>query len=157
MKKTVENRIFEATRVRLASRLRYRNLQPGVAQSVQNQDTPNADLFLKATQFFRNMVRNFDADIRDKRFFRIIVDNLPHDRGVALIQMAFKYAEIFDMCSDRPKRSRLRFSHGLDSILTAIWNDGKHRETLRIVIDTMADYIEACYKLHSAAIFSVRS
>ena len=152
MRKTVEDRIFEATRVRLASRLRYRNLQPGVAQSVQNQDTPQADLFLKVAQCFRNMVRNFDADIRDKRFFRIIVDNLPHDRGVALIQMAFTYAEIFDMTTNSPKSARLRLSYRLDNILTVIWNNIKHRETCRIVIDVMVDYIEACYKLHVAAI-----
>ncbi len=145
MKKTVEDRIFEATRVMLASRLRYRNLQHGAAQGVQNQDTPQADLFLKAVQCFRNMVRNFDADIRDKRFFHIIVDNLPHNRGVALIQMAFTYAEIFDMTTNSPKSARLRLSSGLDFILTAIWNNSKYRERCRIVIDVMVDYIEACY------------
>lgn len=152
MKKTVADRIFEATRVRLASRLRYRNLQAGVAQGVQNQDKPQLDLFLKSVQCFRNMVRNFDADIRDKRFFRVISDNLPHDKGVALIQMAFTYAEIFDMTTNSPKSARLRFSQGLDNILTAIWNNGMHRETCRIVVDVMADYIEAFHKLQVGAI-----
>lgn len=88
MKQTVEERIFEATRVRLASRIRYRNLQHGAAQRVQNQDAPQPDLFLKSVRCFRNMVRNLDADVLDKRFFRIISENLPHDKGVALIQMA---------------------------------------------------------------------
>lgn len=152
MKKTVEDRIFEATRVRLASRIRYRNLQHVATQGVQNMDKQQLDLFLKAVQCFRNMVRNLDADIRDKRFFHIIVDNLPHDRGVALIQKAFTYAEIFDMCSNGPRCARLRFSQGLDNILTAIWNNGMHRETCRIVIDVMADHIEACHKLHAAAV-----
>ena len=152
MKQTVEERIFEATRVRLASRLRYRNLQHGAAQRVQNQDAPQPDLFLKSVRCFRNMVWNLDADVLDKRFFRIISENLPHDKGVALIQMAFTYAEIFDMVENAPRHMRLRFSQGLDSILTAIWNNGMHRETCRIVVDVMADYIEACHKLHVAAI-----
>ena len=152
MKQTFEDRIFEATRIRLASRIRYRNLQHVAAQGVQNQDKPQPDLFLKSVQCFRNMVRNLDADVLDTRFFRIISDNLPHDKGVALIQMAFTYAEIFDMCSNGPRCARLRFSRSLARILTAIWNNGKYRETCRIVIDVMADYIEACYKLHSAAV-----
>lgn len=152
MRKTIEDRLFEATRVRLASRLRYRNLQHGIAQDAQNPNTQQTDLFLKAAQCFRNMVRNLDADVLDKGFFRIISDNLPHDKGVSLIQMAFTYAEIFDMCSNGPRCARLRFSQGLDNILTAIWNNGMHRETCRIVIDVMVDYIEACYKLHVAAI-----
>ena len=100
MKQTVEERIFEATRVRLASRIRYRNLQHGAAQRVQNQDAPQPDLFLKSVRRFRNMVRNLDADVLDKRFFRIISENLPHDKGVALIQMAFTYEEIFNMYSN---------------------------------------------------------
>jgi len=152
MKQTVQERIFEATRVRLASRIRYRNLQHGAAQRVQNQDAPQPDLFLKSVRCFRNMVWNLDADVLDKRFFRIISENLPHDKGVALIQMAFTYAEIFDMVENAPRHMRLRFSQGLDSILTAIWNNGMHRETCRIVVDVMADYIEACHKLHVAAI-----
>lgn len=152
MKKTVEDRIFEATRVRLASRVRYRNLQHVAAQGVQNQDKPQPDLFLKAVQCFRNMVWNLDADVLDTRFFRIISDNLPHDKGVALIQMAFTYEEIFNMYSNGPRHSRLRFSQGLDNIIAAIWNNGMHRETCRIVVDVMADYIEACHKLHMAAI-----
>lgn len=152
MKKTVEDRIFEATRVRLASRIRYRNLQYVATQGVQNMDKQQLDLFLKAVQCFRNMVRNLDADVLDTRFFRIISDNLPHDKGVSLIQMAFTYAEIFDMCSNGPRCARLRFSQGLDNILTAIWKNGMHRETCRIVINVMVDYIEACYKLHVAAI-----
>lgn len=152
MKKTVEDRIFEATRVRLASRIRYRNLQHVATQVVQNMDKQQLDLFLKAVQCFRNMVRNLDADVLDKGFFCIISDNLPHDKWVSLIQMAFTYAEIFDMCSNGPRCARLRFSQGLDNILTAIWNNGMHRETCRIVIDVMADHIEACHKLHAAAI-----
>ena len=154
MKQTVEERIFEATRVRLASRLRYRNLQHGAAQRVQNQDAPQPDLFLKSVRCFRNMVWNLDADVLDKRFFRIISENLPHDKGVALIQMAFTYAEIFDMVENAPRHMRLRFSQGLDSILTAIWNNGMHRETCRIVVDVMADYIEACYKMLQKADFA---
>lgn len=151
MRKTIEDRLFEATRVRLASRLRYRNLRQGVVQSVQSQNISQFDLFLKAVQCFRNMVRNIDADVLDKRFFRIVSDNLPHEKGVALIQMAFTYAEIFDMCSNRQRHSRLRFSQGLDNIIAAIWNNGMHRETCRIVVDVMADYIEARH-MHMAAI-----
>ena len=154
MKQTVEERIFEATRVRLASRIRYRNLQHGAAQKVQNQDISQPDLFLKSVRCFRNMVRNLDADVLDKRFFRIISENLPHEKGVALIQMAFTYAEIFDMCSTGPRCLRLRFSNGLDNILMAIWNSGMHRETCRIVVDVMADYIEACYKMLQKADFA---
>lgn len=152
MKKTIEDRLFEATRVRLASRLRYRNLQHGIAQDAQNPNTQQTDLFLKAAQCFRNMVRNMDTDVLDTRFFRIISDNLPHDKGVALIQMAFTYAEIFDMCSNGPRCARLRFSRSLARILTAIWNNCTHRETCRIVVDVMADYIEAFHKLHMGAI-----
>ena len=152
MKQTVEERIFEATRVRLASRIRYRNLQHGAAQRVQNQDAPQPDLFLKSVRCFRNMVRNLDADVLDKRFFRIISENLPHDKGVALIQMAFTYEEILNMYSNWPRRTSLRFSQGLDSILAAIWNNDVHRETCKIVVDVMADHIEACHKLHMAAI-----
>ena len=147
MKKTVEERIFEAIRIRLAYRIRYRNLLHGASQSVQNQDTTRTDLFLKTVQCFRNMVRNLDADVLDKRFFRIISDNLPHDKGVVLIRMAFMYEEIIDMCSNKPRRARLRLSSGLDNVLTAIWNNGKYRETCRIVIDAMADYIEACHEM----------
>lgn len=154
MRNTIEDRIFKATRVRLASRLRYRNLQCRIAQDAQNPNTQQADLFLKAVQCFRNMVRNLDADVIDKRFFRIISDNLPHDNGVALIQMAFTYEEIFDMYSNRPRRVRLRFSQGLDNSLTAIWNNGMHRETCRIVVDVMADYIEARYKMSQKANFA---
>ena len=154
MRNTIEDRIFKATRVRLASRLRYRNLQCRIAQDAQNPNTQQADLFLKAVQCFRNMVRNLDADVIDKRFFRIISDNLPHDNGVALIQMAFTYEEIFDMYSNRPRRVRLRFSQGLDNSLTAIWNNGMYRETCRIVVDVMADYIEARYKMSQKAIFA---
>ena len=69
MRNTIEDRIFKATRVRLASRLRYRNLQCRIAQDAQNPNTQQADLFLKAVQCFRNMVRNLDADVIDKRFF----------------------------------------------------------------------------------------
>ena len=136
----------------MASSLRYRNLSHGVAQGVQNQNKPLANLFLKAVQCFRNMVRNLDADVLDKGFFRIISDNIPHDKGVALIQMAFTYAEIFDMYSNPPRHMMLRFSHGLDDILAAIWNNGKYRETCRIVIDVMADYIEACHEMHMSRI-----
>ena len=154
MKKTVEDRIFEATRVRLASRIRYRNLQHVAAQGVQNKDKPQPDLFLKAVQCFRNMVRNIDADVLDTRFFHIVSDNLPHDKGVALMQMAFTYEEIFNMYSSRSRRTRLRFSQDLDSILTAIWNNCTHRETCRIVVDVMADYIEVCYKMSQKADFT---
>ena len=147
MKKTVEERIFEAIRIRLAYRIRYRNLLHGAAQSGQNQDTPRTDLFLKAVQCFRNMVRNLDADVLDKRFFRIISDNLPHDKGVALIQMAYTYEEIFDMCSNKPRPTRLRLSSRLDNVLMAIWNNGKYRETCRIVLDVMASYVEACREM----------
>ena len=152
MRKTIEDRLFEATRVRLASRLRYRNLQHGIAQDAQNPNTQQTDLFLKAAQCFRNMVRNMDTDVLDKGFFRIISDNLPHDKGVALMQMAFTYEEIFNMYSSRARRTRLRFSKDLDSILTAIWNNCTHRETCRIVVDVMADYIEAFHKLQVGAI-----
>ena len=154
MRNTIEDRLFEATRVRLASRLRYRNLQHGIAQDAQNPNTQHTDLFLKAAQCFRNMVRNIDADVLDKRFFRIVSDNLPHEKGVSLIQMAFTYAEIFDMCSTGPRCLRLRFSNGLDNILMAIWNSGMHRETCRIVVDVMADYIEARYKMAQKATFA---
>ena len=154
MKKTVEERLFKAIRVRLASRIRYRNLPQRVAQSVQNQGKPQTDLFLMAVQGFRNMVRNFDADVLDKGFFHIISANLPHDKGVALIQMAFTYAEIFDMYSNKLRHTRLRLSNRLDNVLMAIWNNGKYRETCRIVINVMADYIEACHKLHSKAILA---
>ena len=154
MNKTVEDQIFEAIRVRLASRIRYRNLPQLVAQSVQNQDTPPADLFLKALQCFRNMVRNFDADVLDKGFFSIISDNLPHDKGETLIQKAFTYAEIFDMSSNTPRHIRLRLSNSLNKVLTVIWNNVKYRETCRIVIDVMADYVEACHKLHAKAILA---
>ena len=154
MKKTVKDRIFEAMKIRLASRIRYRNLRHVAAQGVQNQGAPQSDLFLTAMQCFRNMVRNLDADVQAEGFFRIISDNLPHDKGVALIQMAYTYAEIFDMAENTPMRIRLRLSHGLDDILTAIWNNGKYREMCRIVIDVMVDYIEACYKLRSAAIWA---
>ena len=115
-------------------------------------DKPQPDLFLKAVQCFRNMVRNLDADVHAEGFFRIISDNLPHDKGVALMQMAFTYEEIFNMYSSRARRTRLRFFQDLDSILTAIWNNCTHRETCRIVVDVMADYIEAFHKLHAAAI-----
>ena len=152
MKKTVEDRLFEAFRVRLASRIRYRNLPQRVAQSAQNQDTPQTDLFLKDVQCFRNMVRNLDAEVLDKGFFHIISDNLPHDKGVALIQMAYTYVEIFDMYSNTPQHLRLRFSFGLDAILMAIWNNGKYREMCRIVIDVMTDYVEAFYEMHLAGI-----
>ena len=152
MKKTIEDKLFKTFRGRLAYRLRYRNLQHRVVQGVQNQNKPQTDLFLKAVRCFRNMVRNLDADVLDKGFFRIISDNLPHDRGVALIQMAFTYAEIFDIYSNKPRLVRLRLSHDLDDVLTAIWNNGKCRETCRIVIDVMAEYIEACYELHMAEI-----
>ena len=148
MKNAVEDRLFKAIRVRLASRIRYRNLQHGAAQGVQSQDEPQPDLFLKAVQCFRNMVRNLDADVLDKRFFRIISDNLAHDKGVVLIQMAFTYEEIFDMCSNKPRLTRLGLSSRLNNILTAIWNNKKYRETCRIVIDVMADYIEACHEMH---------
>ena len=144
MKKTVEERLFKAFRVRLASRIRYHNL---LHRGAQNQDMPQTDLFLKAVQCFRNMVRNLDTDILDKGFFRIISDNLPHDKGVVLIQMAFTYAEIFYMYSNRTRRTRLRLSNDLDNVLTAIWNNGKYRETCRIVIDVMADYVEACHEM----------
>ena len=154
MRNTIEDRIFKATRVRLASRLRYRNLQCRIAQDAQNPNTQQADLFLKAVQCFRNMVRNLDADVIDKSFFRIISDNLPHDNGVALIQMAFTYEEIFDMYSNRTRRVRLRFSQGLDNSLTAIWNHGMHRETCRIVVDVMADHIEARYKMSQKATYA---
>jgi len=152
MKKTVEDRLFKAIRVRLASRIRYLNLPHRVAQNVQKQDKPSADLFLRTVQCFRNMVRNLDADVLDKGFFRIISDNLPHDKGVALIQMAFTYAEIFDMYSNKLRYTRLRLSNRLDSVLMAIWNNGKYRETCRIVIDVMADYIEACHEMHMSRI-----
>ena len=154
MKKRIEDKLFKAIRVRLASRIRYRNLPQRVARNVQNQDKPSADLFLRAIQCFRNMVRNLDADVLDKGFFHIISDDLPHDRGVALIQMAFTYAEIFDMYSNKPRLKKLRFSHGLDDVLTAIWNNGKYREMCRIVIDVMADYVEACHELHAKAILA---
>lgn len=154
MRKTIEDRLFEATRVRLASRLRYRNLQHGIAQDAQNPNTQQTDLFLKAAQCFRNMVRNMDTDVLDKGFFRIISDNLPHDKGVSLIQMAFTYAEILDMCLNGPRCARLRFSQGLDNILTVIWNNGMHRETCRIVVDVMADYIEACHNMSQKATFA---
>lgn len=152
MKKRIEDKLFKAIRVRLASRIRYRNLPHRVEQTLQNQDMPPADLFLSALRYFRNMVWNLDADVLDKRFFRIISDNLAHDKGVVLIQMAFTYEEIFDMCSNKPRLTRLRLTNSLDKVLTAIWNNGKYRETCRIVVDVMADYIEACYKLHSAAV-----
>ena len=152
MKKTVEDRLFEAFRVRLASRIRYRNLPQRVAQNTQNQDKPQTDLFLKDVQCFRDMVLTLDADVLDKGFFRIISDSLPHDKGVALIQMAYTYAEIFDMCSNTPQHLRLRFSLGLDDILMAIWNNGKYRAMCRIVIDVMTDYVEAFYKMHLAGI-----
>jgi len=148
MRKTVEDRIFEATRVRLASRIRYRNLQHVATQGVQNMDKPQPDLFLKAVQCFRNMVRNLDADVLDTRFFRIISDNLPTTKGVALIQMAFTYEEIYEMYSKKPRHIRLRLYNGLDNILTTIWNNGKFRETCRIVIDVMVDYVEACHEMH---------
>ena len=151
MKRTVEDRIFEATRVKLASRIRYRNLRQGVAQCAQKQNTPQTSLFLKAVQCFRNMVMNLDTDVLDKRFFRIISDNMPRDKGIALVQMAFTYAEIFDICANTPRRIRLGLSHGLDDILTVIWNNGKRRETSRIVIVAMADYIEACYEMSQNA------
>ena len=37
-------------------------------------------------------------------------------------------------------------------LLAAIWNNDVHRETCKIVVDVMADHIEACHKLHMAAI-----
>ena len=154
MKNTVEDRLFKAIRTRLAYRLRYRNLQHEVVQGVQNQNKPQTDLFLRAIQCFRNTVRNLDTDVLDNGFFRIISDNLPHDKGVALIQMAYTYAEIFDMCSNKPRLKKLRFSHGLDDVMTAIWNNKKYRETCRIVIDVMADYIEACHEMHANAILA---
>ena len=148
MNKTVEDRLFEAIKVRLSSRIRYRNLPHRVAQGVQNHGTPRTDLFLKAVQCFRNTVRNLDADVLNKGFFRIISDNLPYGKGVALIQMAFTYEEIYEMYSKKPRHIRLRLYNGLDNILTTIWNNGKFRETCRIVIDVMVDYVEACHEMH---------
>ena len=72
--------------------------------------------------------------------------------GVKQTHSYARSLEIFNMYSNWPRRTSLRFSQGLDSILAAIWNNDVHRETCKIVVDVMADHIEACHKLHMAAI-----
>ena len=86
------------------------------------KQVPQHYLLGKLMEYWRNMVRNYNGDVRDSDFFDIIASRCPHDRALKLIKGVYSRNELKEMETARSRLCRLNLSDGLESIFQALWN-----------------------------------
>ncbi len=93
----------------------------------------------KVCEFWTNMVKNADEEVRDSDFFAIIANALPHDKVVGLVQAAFEDGELDEMAEARFRRARLDFDDCAAEILTCLWNNRKYTRKTKLVLQSISE------------------
>ncbi len=86
------------------------------------KQVPQHYLLGKLMEYWRNMVRNYNGDVRDSDFFDIIGSRCPHEKALKLIKGVYSRDELKEMETARSHLYRLNLSDGLESIFEALWN-----------------------------------
>ena len=86
------------------------------------KQVPHHYLLGKLMEYWRNMVRNYNGDVRDSDFFDIIGSRCPHETALKLIKGVYSRNELKEMETARSRLCRLNLSDGLESIFQALWN-----------------------------------
>ena len=86
------------------------------------KQVPHHYLLGKLMEYWRNIVRNYNGDVRDSDFFEIIGNRCPHERALKLIKGVYSRNELKEMETARSRLCRLNLSDGLESIFQALWN-----------------------------------
>ena len=90
-------------------------------------------MFSKVTEYFGNLVSNWDEEVKDNDMFEIVSNCFDHDKAVELIEAAFTHEQLEEMRNSRQRRMRLDFSDSLECIFQCIWNATRHRKACKVV------------------------
>lgn len=104
---------------------------------------PQRFLFTKMVGFWLNMVKNYQGDVHDDDFFKIVRNCFEHDKAIELIEAAYSESEIEEMKRSRARSNRLDLADGLDDVFQAIWNHEDSRDRCRIVLESIGEYMVA--------------
>ncbi len=91
-------------------------------------------MFSKVTEYFGNLVSNWDEEVKDNDMFEIVANCFDHDKAVELIEAAFTHEQLEEMRNSRQRRMRLDFSDSLECIFQCIWNATRHRKACKVVL-----------------------
>ena len=107
------------------------------------KQVPQAYILKKLLGFWGNMVKNYPGDVKDDDFFGILRNCFDHDKAVELIETAYTPEEIKGMVEIRSRRNRLDLDDTLDNLFQCLWNQEKGRETCRVILQSIKDYMIA--------------
>jgi len=100
---------------------------------------PVSQVFLNrlTVRYWLNLVKNFDANVREENFFEVMQNRVSRDKALELFEAAFTAKELKAMTDGCGCRSRLDFSDGLDRIFQMVWNNERMREKCRDVLQSI--------------------
>ena len=105
------------------------------------KQVPQHYLLGKLMEYWRNMVRNYNGDVRDSDFFDIVGNRCPHERALKLIKGVYSRNELMEMEKSRSRLCRLNLSDGLESIFQSLWNHKGTRAKCKAVLEGVYDCI----------------
>ena len=91
-------------------------------------------LFTKVTEYFGNLVKNWDGEVKDNDMFDIVASCFDHDKAVELIRVAIDVNELEELNKDRYRRDRIDLSDGLAQVFQGLWNKDRYRDKCKIVL-----------------------
>ena len=105
------------------------------------KQVPHHYLLGKLMEYWRNIVRNYNGDVRDSDFFDIIGNRCPHERALKLIKGVYSRNELMEMEKSRSRLCRLNLSDDLESIFQSLWNHKSARAKCKAVLEGVYDCI----------------
>ena len=105
------------------------------------KQVPQHYLLGKLMEYWHNMVRNYNGDVRDSDFFDIVGNRCPHERALKLIKGVYSRNELMEMEKSRSRLCRLNLSDGLESIFQSLWNHKGTRAKCKAVLEGVYDCI----------------
>jgi len=97
---------------------------------------PVSQVFINrlVTRFWLNLVKNFDANVREENFFEVIQNRISRDAAVERLESVLSAEEIKSMTDGC---GRFDFSDGLNGIFQTVWNHERMREKCRGVLQSI--------------------
>lgn len=120
------------------------------------KQVPNVFLVSKIIEFFKNIVKNYNDEIRNGNFFDFIRNCFDHYRAIELIEAAYTTEELEAMRKSRSRRGRVDLSDTLDSVFSALWNNEMGREKCRIILESICEYMDASNKKSGSELIESR-
>ena len=105
------------------------------------KQVPQNYLLTKLLDFWGNMVKNYDDDVRDDDFFDIVRNCFDHEDAVNMIEAAYSAQELEDMQKARSRACRLDLLDSLECVFQSLWNNPWARRKCRAVLQGIKESI----------------